>query len=702
MGRLNRSRLAPVALLLLRAAFAHGQEAASVPEEPEPAQAVIHQPEAAASTPVEADPAVIHLPEAAVTEKKETSDIITAADMERDNSADLWEAVRYTPGVILSGGGRRNDSSFTVRGFGADSVPLFVDGIYVANTYRGESDSARVLTGDLESIEIQKGYSSMLLGSNTLGGAILLRTARPREPFEASVKTGVEFDSIGKFSAATDVVKAGTKQEYYYGMGIFQYRGVDHWRLPADFEPDKLNPQEPGDRLWSDSTDMKLTLLAGWTPLAPLDLSVTYTYQDADKGLSPPDVARSDYYIWDWPIYDRWSLAFNGSWTANTFFVKTLAYYDKYDNRMDEYMDLLNLEMGYHQAHSDYDEYSEGLRIEGGWDINPQNSITAAFTYRKDNHTGLSDGEEVVRVEEDTWSAGIEYALKPWKPLTLTAGLGYDALVPIEFWGALNEQVKAHEGAGYYVVKTRTMQLLSWQVGVFYDITAKQELHLTWAVKNRFPTMFQRYSTRQGSVIPNPRLGPETANHFELGHRGYFFDKLRINTALYYSLILDKIVTIKVPNPEYGARSSTVNYTINLDETAMWGFELGLTFLADEKLDIGGSFAVNKYEIRHSENEVRYLTYYPEITAGMYVEWRPVASVSIIPRIEYLAPRYADTDGVDELEEYTVFNIKAEYEVNKHLSFSASIENLLDTYYEIKQYAPMPGRTYTLSATVKY
>jgi iron complex outermembrane receptor protein len=650
----------------------------------------------------EEEEAPIRLPEVSVTETKETSDIITAEDMERDNSEDLWEAVRYTPGIILSGGGRRNDSNFKVRGFDVDSMPVFVDGIYTANTYRGESDSARVLTRDLESIEIQKGYSSMLLGSNTMGGAILLRTARPKDPFEASLKTSFDFDSIGKYSGTTDLISLGTKQDRYYGKATFQFRGMDHTRLPASFEPDKLNPQQPGDRLWSDSTDMKLTLLAGWTPIDPLDLSLTYTYMDADKGLSPPAVRRSDYYIWDWPIYDRWSLALNAAWTGNSFFVKALGYYDKYDNRMDEYMDLLNLEMGMHQAHSDYDEYSAGTRIEGGWDINSWNKIEGAFTYRKDNHIGLSDGVEQVRVQEDTWSVGAEYSVNPWKPLTAAAGLGFDALVPIEFWGQLNEANKAHEGAGYYVIKTRTMKLLSWQLGLFYDITAKQEIHLTWAVKNRFPTQFQRYSTRFGSTIPNPKLGPETANHFELGYKGYFFNKIQINAAAYYSLVLDKIQTIKVPNPEVGAKGSTVNYTINIDETAMWGFELGLGLYLNDKISAGGAFAWNRYSILHSENAVTYLTYYPDITANFYLEFRPVKFVSIIPRIEFLNSRYADTDGEEELDPYTLFHIKLNYDLNKHLSFSASVENLFDTYYEISLYNPMPGRTYTLSMTAKY
>jgi iron complex outermembrane receptor protein len=252
------------------------------------------------------------------------------------------------------------------------------------------------------------------------------------------------------------------------------------------------------------------------------------------------------------------------------------------------------------------------------------------------------------------------------------------------------------------VIKTRAMQLLSWQLGVFYDITKKQEAHLTWAVKNRFPTQFQRYSTQFGSTLPNPQLAPETANHFELGYKGYFFDKLRLNAAAYYSLVLDKIQTIKVPGREEGTQSSPVNMAINIDETAVWGFELGLDFYLNGMISAGGAIAWNRYSILHSENEVKYLTYYPAITANAYIEFKPIESVSLIPRLEYLGPRYADTNGDDGLEGYVLFNIKASYELNSHFSFSAAIENLFDTYYEISRYNPMPGRSFNVTMTVRY
>jgi iron complex outermembrane receptor protein len=659
-----------------------------------------------------ADTEVFRLPEAEVSAERDTPELITREEMERDGANDLWEAVRYTPGVILSGGGRRNDSNFTVRGFGADSVPVFVDGILMANPYRGEGDGARVLSGDLESIEIEKGYSSELFGANALGGVILLRTAKPRQPFEASLKTSFTLDSIGHYADSTHVLNLGTKLDYFYAKAVLQYRDVDHYRLPESFEATANNPQQPGDRLWSDSEDFKLTLIAGTTPLPDLDVWLTYVYQDANKGVSPPDTVTREYSIWDWPAWKRWSASLNGTYRTGPFSGEALFYFDKYDNRLDEYYTMRAFELGIHAPHSDYDEYSLGGRLKGGWEINGWNQVQAAITYKKEDHRGLrgsivndDDLTEEMHVNEDTWSVGAEYSTNPWEPLTLKAGFGFDTLIPNEYWNRENEYLKLLE-ASYFIVKTRNMLLYTWQVGAFYTITPEHELHLTYARKNHFPNMSQRYSTRFGSTLPNPNLGPEIANHFELGYRmgldfpGSFVSTLGLNTALYYSIVTGKIVNVEIPNPHYP--SSSVDYARNLDKTDFWGFELSPEIGLRDWLTTGLAFSVNNYTINHSQNSVKVLSYYPQITLNGYMVIKPLALLSIIPRFEYTGPRYADTEGKSELEGYFLAHLKVSAEIGKFVSVSAGVENIFDTYYEIRQYSPMAGRSFTVALTLKY
>jgi iron complex outermembrane receptor protein len=71
-----------------------------------------------------------------------------------------------------------------------------------------------------------------------------------------------------------------------------------------------------------------------------------------------------------------------------------------------------------------------------------------------------------------------------------------------------------------YIEKTPLWKLWAAEAGVFLNPADANELRLTYARKNHFPTMSQRYSSRIGEIKPNPKLGPEWADHFEAGYTG--------------------------------------------------------------------------------------------------------------------------------------------------------------------------------------
>ena len=175
----------------------------------------------------EAEGEAVLMDEIEVKVPPRTGDSVTRSEMQRDDVKDLWEAVQHVPGVLQSGGGPRNASNFAVRGFGADSVPILVDGIVLASPFRGEGDAARILTGDLERVTIQKGYSSMLLGANTLGGAVVMSIAKPERPLELRLQPAAELDSVGAYASSSLVGSAGTRREHLYGRLVYQERDVE-------------------------------------------------------------------------------------------------------------------------------------------------------------------------------------------------------------------------------------------------------------------------------------------------------------------------------------------------------------------------------------------------------------------------------------------------------------------------------------------
>jgi iron complex outermembrane receptor protein len=171
-----------------------------------------------------AETAPVLLPAAEVSTDKEATEHITQAQMNERGDSDLSEAMRWVPGVVLTGaGGTRNQTGFTLRGRAEADAPVYADGVPWMDPSRPDMDYSRFLTGDLESVDIMKGYTSMLLGPNNLAGAVVMRFAKPKKAFEANLKTSWDFDAGGyagnlqTFSAAQNRACFTQKQAFSGG-----------------------------------------------------------------------------------------------------------------------------------------------------------------------------------------------------------------------------------------------------------------------------------------------------------------------------------------------------------------------------------------------------------------------------------------------------------------------------------------------------
>jgi iron complex outermembrane receptor protein len=620
------------------------------------------------------------------TEQKQTTEVITKEDIEIKGTSNLWQIMGTLPGVVLTGGGERNESNFRLRGFDAARVPIYVDGVSQAIPYRGDADHARILTYDLESIEVQKGYSSMLMGADNLGGIINLTVAKPKKRFEAAARYGIEFDNIFKRQQNLYLASVGSKQNIFYGKATAVLIDRDHFRLPDEFRP-KTEYQPDHERKDASEQDSKITLIAGFTPLDKMDAHITYVRQRGEK-MSPGDISVSNPRIWDWPRWDRDSVSLNADYDPKGYYIKALAYYDKYDNR------LFNTRP--HGIPSDYDDFAAGAKLQGGLDINSWNNFQASAMWKTENHkghdniTGIYSKE--IEIEQYTYSFGAEYSVTPWKPLTLALGAGYDQLVPMNYW-------TASRGSESFDTAD-TLDGLVYQAGLFYNITENHELHATFARKAHFPTMTERFSSRYDVAIPNPTLMPEFARHYELGYRGLINHDAKITAAVYYSDFRDKILQELIREPVTG---QVVTHSINKDRWLYYGAELSGEWYVNDNLQAGIAFSYNKSDNRF-DRTVRD-TYYPSVTSNGYMVIKPNENISVIPRYEHTSSRYTSADASvnHRIGEYTLLylSVKAE-NILEHIMVEFAVDNILDRYYEIKEYYPLAGRTFSLTVSGNY
>ncbi len=98
-----------------------------------------------------------------------------------------------------------------LSGFGADHILVMVDGMEILGRTNGQLDISQIATDQIERIEVVKGASSALYGSEAMGGIINIITKKPQKDFS--------------FSVSGDVGKYGR-----YNGNITLTGGLGNWR----------------------------------------------------------------------------------------------------------------------------------------------------------------------------------------------------------------------------------------------------------------------------------------------------------------------------------------------------------------------------------------------------------------------------------------------------------------------------------------
>ncbi|VAW34728.1 TonB-dependent hemin, ferrichrome receptor [hydrothermal vent metagenome] len=111
--------------------------------------------------------------------------VYTEEEMEQYSNRNIKDLVRYTPGVTVTGGGRFGLSGFNIRGIEGDRILTLIDGVPIADEFTfGPFLSARRNFVDLETlkaVEIVRGPTSSLYGSNALGGMVAFVSKDPKD-----------------------------------------------------------------------------------------------------------------------------------------------------------------------------------------------------------------------------------------------------------------------------------------------------------------------------------------------------------------------------------------------------------------------------------------------------------------------------------------------------------------------------------------
>lgn len=614
------------------------------------------------------------------------AETVTAETLRDENRETVAEALDKLPGITLNNFGPRNEQAVYVRGFDRRQVPVFIDGIPIYVPYDGYVDLGRFTTFDLAEVKLSKSFSSVLYGSNTLGGAINLISRKPVKRLEGELGAGYTVGEAADSGGWRSWANLGANRGHWYAQFSGSYLQEDGYALSDDFKATVY--EDGGLRENAYRKDSKVSLKLGYTPNGEDEYAISYVNQQGEKGTPPyagVDPAMTVRF-WQWPYWNKESLyGISKTGLGDGSYVKSRLYYDIFKNSLYSYDDdSYTTQTRRYAFQSWYDDYSYGGSLEYGKPLGAHR-LKLAANLKLDHHEEHDGGEPVRTFEDQSFSLAVEDTLTLDRHRYLVAGLSYDV--------RHSRRAQDYDSGSGIISDFPGNDTHAWnpQIGYFLTIDPANEGRVSLSRKTRLPTIKDRYSYRLGSAIPNPDLEAENATTLELGWVHNFAHVARLDAAVFYSDIQNLIESVDI--------TSSVYQLQNIGEVTSKGIELGLEAWIGDSLELGGNYTYLSQENKRSDLK---LTNVPEHKLQTYLTWHVSDPFSLSADARYEGERYSSSDGTRKVGSFTVLGLRASYAFEKGLIGRLGVKNLTDRLYAYQDGYPEAGRTWHANLSYRF
>lgn len=640
--------------------------------------------------------------------------VVSSEAMRTFSKDTLDSSLALVPGVVASNsGGSRNEQLIFVRGFDRWQVPLSIDGIRVYRPADNRFDFSNFLTPDMSEVQIAKGYTSVLNGPGGLGGAINLVTKKPQRPFEGEIQGGLMFGRNGEYEGYKTYGSVGTRQSGFYAQvsGILLDR--DGWHLSNRFNPTAI--EDGGERENSFKDSYQINAKVGLTPNSTDDYSINYMKSVSSRG--------APYHITD-PIgpqrYWRWddSTVESIYWLSHTklgaaSFVESKLYYSKYSDELVSFDDPAQTTQTLPKAFiSPYDDYAWGGSLTAGSQLTQWNTLKAAFHFRRDSHkeTQLYNrppaapdacpaGQPLCYVEpwqqnlEDTYSVAAEHTWHINRRLDFVTGASYD-------WRNLHKAEEFTHPGPIFSYQLRDSDAFNWQSALIYRPTPGTTWHASVSDRTRFPTIFERFSSRFGGATSNPDLKPERARNYEIGFSDALGPNGRFSGAVFYNDVTDVIQSVPMV-----FNNENVSQSRNVGKGEFYGVEASIDYAVNSDLALGGNITLMKRDVSNPTNPSFELTGVPNVKGIAYLTYRLTNEFSITPSLEFASSRWTTNSAGTvyyKTGAFALANLQGEYTFTPGTSLMLTARNIFDRDYTLVDGYPEAGRSFQATVRTKF
>ena len=620
----------------------------------------------------------------------------------------LDQAANLMPGVSMSNtGGARNERLIFVRGFNRFQVPLLIDGIRVFLPADNRLDYGRFLTPDVAEIQVAKGYVSVLDGPDGMGGEVNLVTRKPAKAFEAEASGTLNLGRDVEYAGYNLFGLLGARHDRWYAQASYARNVQDHFDLSGDFTPTATENGGARDR--SRTSDWRVNAKVGVTPNDTDEYALSYTRQEGSKlaPLSTTDPLAIQRF-WTWPYWNADSLYFLSTTAiGERLTLKGRLYHNTFQNLLSSFDNASETTQTLPRAfNSYYADEAHGGSAELDLRAAEADTLSLAFHYRRDRHreyqqsfpSGVTEPPQTSI--EETYSIAAENRLDLSKTLTLTAGVGYD-------WRNLIRAEDYANGA-FIEYPLHNSDALNGQAKLSWRPDDMSEVHASVSSRARFPTLFERFSSRFGGAVSNPDLKPERATNAEIGG-SHAFGMLHAEGAVFYSHLTDVIVNFPfiftTCTPAGVCTPNPVTQSRNLGNGDYYGAELSLEARASGTLVLGGNYTYTHRNLHDPSNAAFRPTDVPTHKAFLYADWTALPRLHVLPNLDVASDRWTvNTAGTlyYRTGAYALANMRIDYDLSSGVQLGVGARNLFDDNYQLVDGFPEPGRSVFVTLRARY
>jgi hemoglobin/transferrin/lactoferrin receptor protein len=622
-----------------------------------------------------------------------------------------------------------------IRGFATNRVLLVVDGVRMNNAIYRSGNLQNVISIDplaLETAEVVFGPGSLIYGSDAIGGVMDFHTLQPR--LTETGKIRIKGSASARYSSANNENTFHTDLNFGWKkislLSSVTYSKFDDLKMGKQGGQNNYLRTEYVQRINNvdsivKNSNPRVQRFSGYDqinylgkfrfkPRKYLDMQYSFTYAATGEA---PRYDRLIQYRNNQLRFAEWSYG-PMIWNMHNFQLL----YNKKTSLFDD-LRITSAIQNYKESRID--------RTRNNNNRNTQTETVDAFSFNTDLEKSMGKGKIFYGLEYvynkvgstgsitnitnnnqtpavsrypdgSTWSTAAiygSYKLNFREQFTFTGGLRYSinslrATFDTLFIKFPYQSIDINPGA------------LTGNAGLVYRPNISWQLNANISTGFRMPNVDDAgklFESAPGNItVPNPLLDPEYAWNFEIGFVKSIEDKLRIETAVFHSILDNALV--RRPDTFRGADSilfdgvmSRVESLQNAANATVFGFQLSIDAAISKYLKfITHANWITGKETDETGNEQVPLRHAPPFYGSSMLRFKKekffgeisgiynstITNAKLAPVEQAKTDIYAkDGNGKPYSPGWVVLNLRTAYDVNKNINLAISWENITNRRY---------------------